>query len=229
MDNIETTLNEIKDLLAKLIGTSDLPKGKQFSVSAIEKAAKEFKKLRRENNAWIKTHEIRDYIKDAPYEAGKFIRDEFEFKNFYTKGPACYYLKGDIVLLAEELKKRKIDLRAYMQMKEKEKKDDDFNIVQKKNPQGSFKVPDNISNIQPRSKKPKSLEKLTAKLNQLNKQYNELQLSQYIDIVDDIHAFPKLSLRIGDVPREMEILIHRWCRKFSSVNEDIISIENKSS
>ncbi len=226
MDNIEITIAEIKDLLAKLIGTSDLPKEKQFSEKAIEKAAKEFKKLRRENNVWIKTHEIRDYIKDAPYESGKFIRDEFEFKNFYTKGPACYYLKGDIILLAEELKKRKIDLRTYMQMKEKEKKDDDFSIVKKKNPQGSFKVPDNIINIQPRPKKPKSLEKLTAKLNQLNKEYNELQLSQYIDIIDDIYAFPKLSLRIGDVPREMGTLIQKWCRKFQTVNEDIISLEN---
>lgn len=157
MDKIESTLNEIKDMLAKLIGTSDLPKEKQFSEQAIEKAAKEFKKLRRENNIWIKTHEIRDYINDAPYEAGKFIRDEFEFKNFYTKGPACYYLKSDVILLAEELKKRKIDLRAYMQMKEKEKKNNDYSVTQKKNPKGAFKISDNLSNIQPRPERQKSL------------------------------------------------------------------------
>lgn len=227
MDKIESTLNEIKDLLAKLIGTSDLPKEKQFSEKAIEKATKEFKKLRRENNVWIKTHEIGNHIKDAPYEAGKFIREEFEFKNFHTKGPACYYLKSDIILLAEELKKRKIDLRAYMQMKEKEKKNSDYNITQKKNPKGAFKIPDNLNNIQPRPEKQKSLKKLMAKLNNIMAEYHKDGLSDYIEIADNL-ALPKSNYSNQKVEITINEKVKKWWPKYNRVQSEIANLEKDS-
>lgn len=224
MDKIESTLNEIKDLLAKLIGTSDLPKEKQFSEKAIEKAAKEFKKLRRENNVWLKTHEIRDYIEYAPPEAGKFIREEFDFKNFYTKGPACFYLKSDIILLAEELKKRKIDLRAYMQMKEKEKKNDDYSVVQKKNPKGSFKIPDNLSNIQARPERQKSLKKLMVKLNNLMAEYHRDGLSDYIEVADNL-ALPKSNYSSRKVESDINEKVEKWWPKYNRVQSEIAALE----
>jgi hypothetical protein len=44
-----------------------------------------------------------------------------------------------------------------MQMKEKEKKNNDYSVTQKKNPKGAFKISDNLSNIQPRPERQKSL------------------------------------------------------------------------
>ena len=42
---ILTELKELKTLIAKVIGTSDLPVEQQFSIEAIDKAAKEFQKM----------------------------------------------------------------------------------------------------------------------------------------------------------------------------------------
>lgn len=224
MDKVATTLDEIKGLLAKLIGTSDLPKERQFSEKAIEKAAKEFKKLRRENNVWLKTYEIRNYIKDAPPEAGKFIRDEFEFKNYYTKGPSCFYLKSDIILLAEELKRRKIDLRAYMQMKEKERKNEDFSVVKNKSPKGSFKIPEKLSNIEAQPERQKSLKKLIVKLNTLMAEYHRDGLSDYIEVADNL-ALPKANYSSKKVDYAIDVKVRNWWPKYNRVQNDIAALE----
>ena len=68
-------LKEIKESLSIVIGTNNLPAEKQFSIEALNKAAKEFSKLRKDYNQWISGYNIPKYIKSAPYNnVGNFIR-----------------------------------------------------------------------------------------------------------------------------------------------------------
>jgi hypothetical protein len=63
-------LQEIKSLLAKLIGTADNSADERFSIEAVEMAAKQFQKLSIEREEWVKDSDIQKYIKNAPYNAG---------------------------------------------------------------------------------------------------------------------------------------------------------------
>lgn len=86
-------LKEIKESLSIVLGTNKLPTEKQFSIEALDKAAIEFKKLRKEHDQWVVGYEIHKYIKSAPYNnVGNFIRDEFQFTNTYLKGKECLLL-----------------------------------------------------------------------------------------------------------------------------------------
>ena len=60
---ILSEIKELKSLLAKVIGTSELPPEQQFSVEAIDKAAKEFQKLAIDRGEWVKDEDISKFIK----------------------------------------------------------------------------------------------------------------------------------------------------------------------
>lgn len=113
-------LDELKELrmaLVKLVGTTELPKSKQLSPTMLDKAANEFKKLQQQSDAWLTEHELDKYFKDVFYGAGKFIREEFKFSNFFIKGKSHYYNKADIQELAKELKARNVNLKRYIELK----------------------------------------------------------------------------------------------------------------
>ena len=81
-------LDEIKQLrsaVSKLIGTSDQPLKKQFSKSALDRAAIQFQKLGIERGEWVEGYNISKYIKKAPYDAGNFIIREFGFISIEVK------------------------------------------------------------------------------------------------------------------------------------------------
>lgn len=113
-------LDELKELrmaLVKLVGTTELPKSKQLSPTMLDKAANEFKKLQQQSEAWLTEHELDKYFKDVFYGAGKFIREEFKFSNFFIKEKSHYYHKADIQALAIELKARNVNLKRYIELK----------------------------------------------------------------------------------------------------------------
>ena len=53
----------IETVIAKLIGTSDLPVEQQFSIEAIEKAAREFQKLAIDRGGRVPDEDVEKYIK----------------------------------------------------------------------------------------------------------------------------------------------------------------------
>lgn len=112
---ILSELRELKAVLAKLIGTSDLPRAQQFSTEAINNASKQFQKLSIERGEWVEEYDISKYIKNVPYGSGAFIRSEFAFTNYFKNGKSYYYNKKDLISLSQELKKRNVDLGRYME------------------------------------------------------------------------------------------------------------------
>jgi hypothetical protein len=96
-DKIYTELKILRVLLSRIVGSSDLPIKEQFSSTALDKAAKEFKKLSIARGEWITESELYGYFKNANYGVGKFIRDEFGFSNFFKQGQTTYYHENDIL------------------------------------------------------------------------------------------------------------------------------------
>jgi hypothetical protein len=103
-------IRELKALMAKIIGTADLAPENQFSVEALDKAALEFEKLSIQRGDWVIDDNIEKYIKNAPWRAGRFIRENFGFRNYFMRGRKCYYSKRDLIALGKELQDRKVDL-----------------------------------------------------------------------------------------------------------------------
>ena len=86
MNNQNKILEEIKaikGLMAKMIGTSELPQKQQFSKSAIEKVAVEFQTLSIQRGEWIESYDIQKHIKHASYNPAKFLIDELKFRNYF--------------------------------------------------------------------------------------------------------------------------------------------------
>ena len=75
-------LKELRTAISKLIGSSDLPSNEQFSKEAIEKAAKQFQKLRIERGEWVSDWDLYKIFKNAN-RVGPFIRQHFGFSNYF--------------------------------------------------------------------------------------------------------------------------------------------------
>jgi curved DNA-binding protein CbpA len=102
-------IQELKAVIARLVGTDNLPKEQQFSIEAINKAEEEFKKLTRARDEWIDEEGFGKYLKARHYDAGKVVRQEFSFTSYYKKGYNYFYKKKDILAFSKELKNRNID------------------------------------------------------------------------------------------------------------------------
>lgn len=66
-----------------------------------------------ERGNWVKDDDIKKYIHSLPWNPGAFIRKEFEFTNWFTRGHEYLYAKKDLTALGEELVKRNIDCKRY--------------------------------------------------------------------------------------------------------------------
>jgi hypothetical protein len=151
-EQILKEIKELRSILSKVIGSSDLPVKQQFSKEAISKAATEFRKLSIERGEWIKEDDISKIIKKAPYHSGKFIIEKFEFTNYFKWGRTLYFNKKEIIALNNELKKRNINLKRYIELIKDQEKFKKY-LEEVKNPQRAkkrprFKIPDELKNIE---------------------------------------------------------------------------------
>jgi hypothetical protein len=231
MEDNGKILAEIKHILARLVGTEGLPTEMQFSEKALDKAAIEFKKLRKESDAWVKSHETGDYIQGAWGNVGDFIKTEFNFTNFYYRGPACYYYKKDLINLSKELKKRNIDLKTYMELKAEktriEKSIDKYPMLKKKIIQGGFKIPDELSNIRAPKVNLPTLKELNESMEILKKEFTDFNLSEHIDLEGDSFAMLKNIFYQG-MSDETRKRVKRWLRNFNTINYQILERNKKN-
>lgn len=231
MDQILKEVRELKSLLSELIGTKDLPKNEKFSKAAIEKAAKEFKKLSIERGEWIEDYHIDRIIKNAPYHAGKFIIKEFQFSNYFKKGQRFYFNKKDITALAKELKKRNIDLKRYIEYKEDLERFRKYLDAAKENKLKAKKkafVMGDIFNIASSPPKPPSVDVIRDDIAKLKEEFFESKLGDYIDIYDSNHAMLKSIYWIEKyLEPELKKRCKRWCENFNYANHALTLVTNK--
>lgn len=192
-DQIYTELKQLRYLLAKVVGTQEMPKREQFSKEAIKKAASEFRKLQTERGEWISENNISKVIRKAGYRSGRFIIEKFGFKNFYIQGKQYYFNRKDLEALNKELKSRNINLEKYMELEEDKDKFhkylDDLKKGKMKRPR--FKIPEELKDIdsQPYNHPPK--EKVLKHIDELMEEFNKYKLVEFIDIFDENYAMVK--------------------------------------
>lgn len=236
MENQEAILaevREIKSTLAMLIGTNNLDMKQPFSIEAIEKAAKSFQKLSIERGLWVEEYDISKIIKNAPYRAGKLLREELHFKNYFKRGQQYYFYKPDLIALAAELKSRNINLERYKELKESETSYAKYWEPVMKNPSFGkgkpFKLPKGVKNIEEKEVLLPPLENVKAEIKKLKEEFFEEKLDQYIDIIRNNHALGKNSFyldRYGD--KRIMRRVRKWCDDFNTAHAALRLITKKT-
>ena len=233
LEKILSEIKELKNLIAKLIGTSDLGPIEQFSKEALDKAAKEYQKLSIERGEWVTGYDMDKCIKNAPYGAGKFIIEEFGFSNYFMRGKQHYFNKKDLTTLGKELKERHIDLRRYMELKQDQKMFEKYIATILENKTGkskrkSFKIPLDLVDISTTPPKMPSPEVLKSELEILKNDFFENKMGEYIDIYKGNYAMIK---RIYWIQKYIDPVIKRrlkkWIDEFNLVNRLIEEVTKK--
>ena len=227
LQQIQQEIQDLKGILAKVIGTTYESPANRFSSEAIDKAAKDFNKWTIERGDWVKDVDIEKYIKHAPWNAGNFIRKEFAFTNCFKRGSAYFYSKKDLLAFAKELSDRNIDLRRY-----KEFLDDKASFDRKQAKDGEkskpYQVPRGLKNITTAEIPKPDPEKPRQDIQILKAEFKRSKLDQYIDVYKGTHAMLR---HLYPYTKYLEPALLRQCRKwveeFNTANEALQKITGK--
>jgi hypothetical protein len=237
MEKQKEILNEIKQLknvIAKLIGSSELPAKSRFSIEAVDKAAKEFQKLNIARDEWIEDDKISKYIRGAHWGTGKFIVKEFGFTNYFRKGNTFYYYKEDIISLSKELRDRNVNISRYMELcadKENfQKKVEETRLKEDaKTKKKAFDVPKDAKDISTSPLPKPKVEVVRADLKRLKDEFFEHKLGEYIDIYHGSYAMTKnpfyryKPFMDPGLPNR----IRKWRDEFNNANEVLKDLTKK--
>lgn len=232
-NKILVEINHLKEILAKLLGTSNLAPTDQFSTEALEKAALEFRKLTTERGEWIDSDEISKYIKGAYWATGKFIIKEFEFTNYFKNKGQIYYNKESIIALAKALKERNVNIDRYMTLcyekEEFQKKIEATRLKEaekaKKKP---FTLPKTAKNITTSDPPKPSVEVVRADLKQLKDEFFEGKYGEYIDIYHGNYAMFKDAYRYNRwIDKAVLSKLKKWRDSFNHVNSVLQELTKK--
>lgn len=210
---------QIKQYLARIVGTSNLPKREQFSKKALDKTAVEFRKLETERKEWIPQDEIHRVIRNAPWHAGKFIIEKFGFNNYFKYGRTLYFNRKDLVDLKNELKVRNVNLNRYMELLEDQekfkKKIDALKASGGRRGRG-FKVPEGLKDIVITPYSPPDEKIVEDHIESLLEQFEKENLNKYIDIYESNYAMVKFECHFERYfDKDLRKKCRRWCDDFN--------------
>jgi len=228
---ILSEIKEIKKLLSKVIGTSDLPAKQKFSKEALTNAAKEFRKLEIKRGEWIIDYQVSKVVRSAPYGAGKFIIEKFQFTNYFRYGHNFYLNRKDLLALNKELKKRNIHLKRYIELiEEQEKFSKRIEEIKKHGTKRKkFKIPEELRDIELTTCRPPDIEIVKNHIEKLKKEFEEQNLSEFIDMYDT-SAYLKVRYHFERyIDQDKLKICKKWCNDFNYANGALREIlETKS-
>ncbi len=215
-------IQDIRKLLSKIIGTSELPTRQQFSKESLDKAADEFKKLSIQRGEWITDSQISDIIKKAPYYSGKFIIEQFGFTNYFIKGKSLYFNRKSIVALNKELRIRNINLAKYIELfrnQEKFKKYVEKANQGAKKKENHFHLPEGLKDVNPSSYPPPSKE-ISDHITSLKAEFEKFKLSDYIELYsNETYAMFKHEYYWDRYLKpDLKKQCTKWCNEFNHAN-----------
>lgn len=228
-DQILKEIKELRLLLSKIIGTSELPAKERFSKESISKAAAEFKKLSIKRGEWITQDEISKIIKKAPYNCGKFIIDKFGFTNYFLKGRSLYFKREDIIALNNELKRRNINLEKYIELvgdQEKFiKRVASINDTKGKKSRQPFIIPDELRDINTAPYHHPSREVIKKHIETLQEEFKIFKMAEYIDVHNGNYAMFKYIYYFDRyVDEGIKKRCKNWCSQFNYANNALKEI-----
>ncbi len=214
---ILSEIKEIKKLLSKLTGTSELPARQRFSKDALAKAAKEFRILEIKRGEWLIDYHISKVIRRVPHYAGKFIIENFEFTNYFKYGHSFYFNKKDLVALNKELKKRNVNLKKYIELiEDQEKFKKRIEDIKKPGTKRKhFKIPEGLKDIELTTCAPPDINIVKKHIKTLKNEFEEAKLLEYIDVYDT-HAMLKVRYYFERyIDKEILKKCKKWCNDFN--------------
>jgi hypothetical protein len=223
-------IKQVRILLSKLIGTSDMPSKERLSTEALEKAAMEFKRLSIERGEWIADYDLSKIIKKAPHNCGKFIIEKFQFTNYFKHGRSLYFNRKDIVALNEELKKRNINLGHYRDLLIDQEK---FNkkVEELKNQTSSskgkhYQIPYGLKDIEKTQIKTPSEDIVINHITSLKEEFQKFKLFEYVDLYyDETYASLKFEYYFDRyINAEVKKHCKKWCFDFNYANDALKKI-----
>lgn len=219
MENNNTAIlqeiQELKVLLAKLIGTADREVAERFSEAALDKAAKDFLKISIERGEWVKEEDLHRYLGPCSWHAGAFIQKEFAFANWIKRGRDYLYAKKDLIALGQELKARNVNLKRYQEFlveKAAFDKKAALKTAPVKKPNGKpYMFPKGVKNITTSDIPKPDPELVRQDLLRLKQEFKAGKFDAYIDIYRGTHAMMKF---IYVFEKYLEPGLKRRCRKW---------------
>lgn len=221
---ILSELKELRLVISKLVGSADLPVKEQFSIEKVDKAAKEFKNLLLKRGEWISEHELYRYFKDVNFGVGKFIREEFNFSNYYKQGQSYYYNRKDIQALSKSLKDRNVSLGKYIELRADQENFKKKIAVAALNKRASkkkiaYSLPNDLYDIAASESPKPDLEPIKEDLKDLETEFFEYKLGEYIDIFKNSYAMVKFEYSFSRYhPTEIKRRSKSWCERFNYAN-----------
>lgn len=183
-EQILAELKDLKSIVYKLAGISEDPINSTISIEAIQEATKEFRKLEIQRGEWVTDYDLDKYFKGVGFGAGKFIREVFDFKDYFNKGRTIYYKKSNVLKLREELKSRNVDLASFIELNnDKESFQNCIDKYLASNPKGRkpFALPEYFENINLDKLEP-PVELVQEDLKKLHEKYVNERLERYISV-----------------------------------------------
>jgi hypothetical protein len=207
-------IQDLKQLLEKIIGLDKETPDKKYSEESLDKAQKLYLKMSIEQGNWVTDREIPRYIKSAPWNPGAFIRKEFEFTNWIKRGHEYLYSKKDLIELGEELEALKIDCKRYEEfLRDKAQFDKRMAILEEAKTRKipAYKIAKGVKNIITSEIAKPDPEKVRGHLAELKLEYKKNKYELYIDIYKGTYAQMK---NIYHYEKYLEPGIKRGCRKW---------------
>ncbi len=221
-------LQEIKEILAKMLGTKDLPADQRFSIEAIDKVAKEFQKMAIERGQWLESSDVSKVIKSAPWNCGQLLVEKLEFKDYFKRGHTLYFNKKSLIELGKELKERNINLSDYKELLDDQDKFEKLvkSVELSKGPKKHFKIPENLRDIHI---KPYTVAKepILKEIDGLMEEYKKFDLSEYIHLYDNkTNAYFKYDYSLERYLKpELKKYCKDWSFKFNYANKALKRID----
>lgn len=229
-NQILSELKEVKNILAKLSGTSEMPKSEQFSQLALDKAAKAFQRIEVERGEWVSENDIGKYLKSACWTAGKFIRTEFGFNNCIKQGYRYLYNKKSLQKLDKELRERNINLKRYMEYIRDEAEFKKKLEANKKTLKGKrpYNLRTDLKDITTSSPPLPDVELVKKDLKQLKDEFFQYKMAEYIDIYKGNHAMMKFIYHFEKyIDPQIKRRCKKWCDDFNYANYALELITKK--
>jgi hypothetical protein len=179
---------------------------------------------------WISDSDISTIIRNAPYNAGRFIIEHFDFKDYFKRGKSLYFNRKSILALNRELKARNIDLKRYIEYIDDKAKFEKY-IASVKISKGKkrglhFSIPDGLENIFTSQPPAPAIELVKDHLSRLKNEYAENKYLDYIDVYENNYAMIKFEYLWNQyMNSELKRNIKKWCQEFNYANEAIKALK----
>ena len=221
-------LKQFKALFLKMTGTSEVPPAEIFKKEALDKAAKQFQKMEIQRGEWAAEHDLDKYFKDACWNAGKFIREEFEFTAWIKQGKQYHYNKKALQQLVKELKERNLHLGRFIEYKRSQAEFQKKVDTAKERSQRLYLLPGDARDVSTSPIPMPDVELVRADLERLKAEFFIYKLADYVDIYKSNYSMLKTIYYFEKyIDPALKKRCIKWCDSFNYANKAFEMITGK--